>query len=204
MDDILFRNDISLKDGRDSSGASAFLINYKGNNYAVTAKHMLNDMMGFEPPVLPSNFNKEVQSWEITSLAGNKKVTITDIIKPDDNWENDILILNVQSQKTELNTMKILNTSLSEGEHLYIVGCPYDEVSCKQNIYEIIFLGRKDDTIFFDWPNKNISSRGFSGAPILNSEGKVVATYTGYYVENDKNVYQGQSVEAELKRIFSN
>jgi hypothetical protein len=55
--------------------------------------------------------------------------------------------------------------------------------------------------LMFTWLSKNVSSKGFSGAPIVNAKGEVVATYVGYTGKQAPYDYLGESINAELERF---
>src|SRR5207302_11065135 len=56
---------------------------------------------------------------------------------------------------------------------LFLMGCPYDELGCRQNVYTGKVTARSGDRFRFDI-EPPVDLRGFSGAPILDRYGRVV------------------------------
>ncbi len=198
---IFFRNDFAFNDGQSSSGASAFLISYQGNVYVATAKHMLNESMGIEPKIAPSTFSEKLDYWLIQPPTGSPSLHISGIVSPNDDWDNDIILLTAQEKEIPYQPLKVALTQPKEGDVAYIIGCPYEEKQCQQNAYKLKYITKDGKDYNFLWENKNISSRGFSGAPIVDKNGNVLAVYNYHHDEDGIDTYVGQSVLDELQRI---
>jgi hypothetical protein len=198
---LLLRNIIISNRGQTVEGASAFLVSHKGKDYAVSAKHLLGAGLGLEPTVLPSKFIQKIKSWKLHNFNKSQIFEIEKILEPNDNAKLDILIMSLKQDKTR-SILTVAKEAPKVFDRLYIVGCPYEERGCQQNVYELIYKGKRRATQYmFDWVDKSISSRGFSGAPILNVKGEAVAVYTGYFEREGANIYLGQSIKDELLRI---
>lgn len=198
---ILLRNNIVFKDGQSSNGASAFIIRYDGSLYAVTAKHMLNDWMGFDPAIPPSEVNQKLQSWSLYTPDTDEMVAeIAGIVNPSDDWDRDIIILALKRHKNNaFRAIEVSQKQPKKGDIFYIIGCPYAEIACKQNHYPLVYQETSVDGVHeFLWENKTISSRGFSGAPIVDENGRAFGTYHGYNTKT--NVYFANGVLQELQQ----
>ena len=60
------------------------------------------------------------------------------------------------------------------------MGCPYDELGCRQNVYTGKVTARSGDRFRFDI-EPPVDLRGFSGAPILDRYGRVVGIMTVWF-----------------------
>lgn len=198
---LFFRNNFSFNDGQSSQGATAFLISYKNKIYVVTAKHMLNEWMGIEPAILPSEFSEKLNRWLIQAPFAEEVLKIEDIVQPLDDWKTDIILLTTKAKPKNYQLLKVAKKSPKKGDVAYIIGCPYAEENCRQNAYPLIYLGKDGQQHKFLWLNKTISSRGFSGAPMVDKNGNVLAVYNYHHDSAGKDVYVGQSVYDELLRI---
>ncbi|MES2850193.1 MAG: trypsin-like peptidase domain-containing protein [Bacteroidota bacterium] len=186
-------------------GASSFLINYNNKVYAVTAKHLLGPAMGIEPEVKTTELKKHLAQWRMFPRVAVKSSLDTVLVKPGellyDSLKNDILMLEVATLKTNT-TALTPNFSLPEkGDKLYLIGCPYSQSTCRQNIYEVVFdsydpAGSVLNCII----ETDVVLTGFSGAPIVDSKGNVVAVLiTGGSDGKTKYVF-GTSIK-EIQKI---
>ncbi len=176
---ILLTNRAEFTNNRKLQGASGFLIKYNDSTFAVTARHLLGEAGGIEPEIVPTDLSKSFGRWEMMPRVLNKAAK--EIVKL--NVEgldfsqsiNDILLLKVNSGDFEIEPL-IPNFELpAVGEQLFLIGCPYSESNCKQNVYPAKFeeyvagkalLGAEFDS--------KVNLAGFSGAPLVNSSGEVV------------------------------
>jgi hypothetical protein len=198
---VFFRNDFSFHFEQTAQGASAFFIRHKEKTYVVTAKHLLGEGMGIMPWVLPSTFDKRLNYWRVINPMDGKQVYVGRIKKPNDDWELDIIMFPLEEKIASENILTIATTEPKVFDQLFIIGCPYEETKCTQNIYPLLYRGMNGTQLMFTWPNKNVSSKGFSGAPIVNAKGEVVATYVGYTGKQAPYDYLGESINAELARF---
>jgi S1-C subfamily serine protease len=66
------------------------------------------------------------------------------------------------------------------GEKVYLVGCPYVEDSCKQNVYAGKVTARAGNRFRYDI-EPPVDIRGFSGAPVIDQNGHVVGAMTVWF-----------------------
>ena len=164
------------------TGASAFLITYQDKTYAITAKHLLGEAGGVKPEVKLKELDKVIEYWGLfPRVPVNEEFDTVYIdaknIKYGD-FDYDMLVLNVINDNHKID---ILNPSFElpkKGEIFYIIGCPYSEKDCKQNLYEIEFDEVVGELYYFNFKT-DINCSGFSGAPIVDKDGNVVSLLCG-------------------------
>jgi hypothetical protein len=177
---ILLRNYYELKDGRKSSGASAFLIQRDGKVRAITAKHLLGPAMGIDPAVKPMDFDRTMKYWVFfVPTDDNPVAAVSGIVDPDDNTAIDFIELSVRpldhpDPDPSLHVLEIAKASPKVGDRLSLVGCPYAENDCVQNIYPGSVASVSDNRITMKLDDNGFSLAGFSGAPVLDRRGEVV------------------------------
>lgn len=191
---ILLTNHATFTNERELVGASAFLIEYMDKVYAVTAKHLIGEAGGVEPEVNQTHLDEELKKWQmfprVTVISKTDTITANaQGLNFNDNT-SDALLLNTVGFKSGIQPLKPDFTEVKEGDSLFIIGCPYSEPNCRQNIYKTIFVGRTESGFLVSTTDEEVELRGFSGAPVVNSSGYVVGIIYGGGLENGKmNIY---------------
>jgi hypothetical protein len=203
---ILLMNYAKFKGQVDSLwGASSFLIDYNNKTYAVTAKHLIGPSGGIDPEIAPEEMSKYFISW---SMFPRVPVTpIKDTVKIDqpklnyDSLDKDILLLEVKNAGFNILPLKPKFILPVQGDTLYIIGCPYSEENCKQNIYEAKFISyESEQSMILCSALQKFEVRGFSGAPIVDKKGNVLGTIAAGWNE-DSIQYVGATFIKEIKKI---
>lgn len=181
---ILLTNEAHFKKSSSLYGASSFVIDYQGTIYAVTAKHLIGEAGGVEPEIKPLELSDEMTQWKmfprVKNSIFNDSVIIDKTKYKEFNTGSDILLLRIKAYKGKLCQLKPVLELPKENDSLFIIGCPYSEENCRQNIYPCVYS-------FYDAVTKQIvcdlkgsfELPGFSGAPIINKQGQVVAVLIG-------------------------
>lgn len=192
---IFYRNIMYFTDGREAYGASSSLINVDGRVHVVTAKHLLTDSMGIVPSVPPSRFEEETEGWYVTDNLGYHNmdnasviVPVAGILEPNDDWNEDFIVLETEALTSEFET-EVLPVSFElprRGDRVYVFGCTYDAATgCIQAMYPAEVAGMRFGYLSFRYDMPPSNGSGFSGAPVLNDEGELVAVLTGGYGDLD-------------------
>jgi hypothetical protein len=179
----LLTNSAKFKGERELDGASGFLIDYKNSTFAVTAKHLLGEAGGIEPEIQLTALESNLIEWKMmprSNVKSQETVSLNTLGLKYTNSIADILILNVISKTFTVKRL-IPNFEIpKENEKLYLVGCPYSEDNCRQNVYEVTFSEfESSESVLICELNKNIELSGFSGSPLLNKKGEVVGVLVG-------------------------
>ena len=191
---VVLRNVISFKTGQETAGASAFLLDVRGRTYAVTVKHMLGEDMGVTPAVKPSQVNTQLKSW-LFFVPGTHSVVARakQLVTPNDNLDIDRIALSLEAGTAApgISILKLADANPKPGDTLFIMGCLYADESCHQTTYRVTYLGSQDGYMVVKPIDAINNFSGFSGAPVVDAEGRAVAlgrgsvaegTYAGDYV----------------------
>lgn len=203
---ILLTNRAKFRNHEDEmNGASSFLIKYNQNVFAVTAKHLLGEAMDVQPEIQPTDLNKILLTWKMfpripidpqfdTVNVNAKKLNY-------DSLKKDILLLHVEDLKSRVYQLTPNFLLPNIRDTYYLIGCPYSESECKQNIYPIIYSGFYEEKSMLTFTMaSDVKIAGFSGAPIIDFEGKVVAVLTSGWREGNTNIVGGTFI-GEIKNI---
>jgi hypothetical protein len=166
-------------------GASAFLVRTQdGRTLAATAKHLIGENGGVKPDILLGALDGVIRSWRMypRTLQGQYVVAQMVGVNGLDEENLDWLILSTQPTNNPLPATPLLlrPTPVQVGEKVFLVGCPYAEKSCKQNVYTGKVTLRAGDRFRYDI-DPPVDIRGFSGAPVVDVNGHVVGVMTVWF-----------------------
>ena len=202
---ILLTNEADFKNSTSLYGASSFLLEFNNSFYAVTAKHLIGKDGGVEPEISPMDLPNSIINWKMFPRIENRVSNDTVIIS-NTNYKSiqtnaDILLLKINDYKGNLCKLKPVSELPEENDTLFIIGCPYSENNCRQNVYPCNYMLFDNETNMIICELKeNIELPGFSGAPVLDKNGFVVAVMTAGWEDNGK-YYIGGTFINEIKNI---
>ncbi|MEO7312408.1 MAG: trypsin-like peptidase domain-containing protein [Chitinophagaceae bacterium] len=181
---VLLTNHAMFSKDRELNGACAFLIYYKDSVYAVTAKHLIGPDGGVKPAITPMQLWADLQSWKMFPRQPVHPATDTVTVNAahldysDMTPASDALLLSTVGFHGGIEPLTPNFAIPAEGDSLVLLGCPYSEQGCRQNSYNMIFR-KLDRALMVCQIFSNVELQGFSGAPIINSRGEVVAILYG-------------------------
>ena len=178
----LLTNEISMKNRDIVEGGSSYLIDFNNKTYLCTAKHLTRSSMGFEPSMDLKTFKDSVTYWKAFP-RNNKLVTdtlfIDDLFFFDEDYD-DLILLSLKNNSKNIGVLHPNFNKLKKGTRVRILGCEYEDYECFQkeyygtlNKYTII------DQIEIFMDSLNISTAGFSGAPVLDEKNQVIGHVLG-------------------------
>jgi S1-C subfamily serine protease len=108
----------------------------------------------------------------------------------------DWLILKLKHPAAALpaQPLQIRKDPVKIGEKVYLVGCPYSERDCKQNVYSGKVTARAFGDRFRYDLTPPVEIPGFSGAPIIDETGHLVGVMTVWFdpkMDGDKFLEAG-------------
>ncbi len=176
---ILLTNKIAFT-GRDTvEGASAFLLYYRDDTVACTARHLIETPMGINPSVPQDSVNLILKKWIVYPRATSnfEPINITHLrnSKPS---PRDFLVLDVENIHSDITALQPAIDSVSKNQTIYLIGCEKSDSLCSQNIYPARIKWIVENQIIVE-PNEKFNAAGFSGAPAVNQSGKAVGIITG-------------------------
>lgn len=163
-----------------------FLINYKGEEFAVTAKHLLKiiktDKM---KKLIFENYIKDwilypldkKEQWVTTNklLNENKLASLNDQRTYDEDW----LLFSIKTNHSGVKALEMRTTQLSKGEKLYVIGWTRKMEEGSQRVYEFEYVKSVGNRLLL----KNLivpeQFGGLSGAPVIDKKGLLVGIVSG-------------------------
>ncbi len=197
------------------NASNGFLVQYKDDTYAVTAKHILvmakTDKMKFV------DFEGELKEWKMhpkndstkyviieNLLNANKKDSLTWSYM-DTNWDNynDWLVFSIKENKTNYKPLIFRETSLIKGEDLYVIGWSYKDTIGSQRLYQYKFDEIDGNYYNLKQVNGPQGLGGLSGSPVVDKKGNVVGLVSsGWEDEKTNEVFiQATKIDNAFKFI---
>lgn len=195
---LVLTNYATFKGHSALQGASSFLIKTNDNRIlAATARHLIGDAGGVKPEVKVAEFDAAIDTWRMFPRTRPKehlfaeRLGATGLTLPQYDW----LILEIRGSGDKLpaEPLRLRERPVEVGEEVTLVGCPYVEQGCDQNVYTGKVTARSGDRFRYDI-EPPVDIRGFSGAPILDRAGNCVGVMTVWFeaqMEGDKYLEAG-------------
>ena len=197
-------NNVSYYDAEfnNSNASNGFLIQFKNNNYAITAKHILmiakTDKMKFV------DFEDDLKQWKMHPKNDSTQYVVLDKLLSvnrkdsltwnymNENWDtyNDWLVFSIKENKSKYKPLTVRKKPLVKEEDLYVFGWSYEDTIGPQRMYEYKF-----DEVDGNYYNlKQIkgpkSLGGLSGSPVVDKKGRVVGLVSsGWEDEKTKDTF---------------
>ncbi|MEX2138650.1 MAG: serine protease [Pirellulales bacterium] len=159
-------------------GASGFLIRTDDDRVlAATAAHLLGSAGGVEPPIPIDQLTQKIQSWRMfprtmpAAFVEVNSVGVQGLGRENLDW----LILSIKAaEQLPSHPLRLREEPVRIGETVYLIGCPYSQEDCTQNVYRGVVMERAFGDLFRYDLDPPVDIRGFSGAPIIDEKGYVV------------------------------
>jgi hypothetical protein len=182
---IVLTNRASFSGHSALQGASAFLLqNRRGQVFGATARHLLGSDGGVEPPLSADGLDAALRDWHMHPRTRQQDyvqmggVAVAGLDAPGYDW----LLLRPRTplRAPVAQPLQARATPVQIGETVHLIGCPYEERSCRQKVYSGKVVERRHDRFRFEiqpW----VDLRGFSGAPIVDRNGHAVGVMTVWF-----------------------
>jgi hypothetical protein len=182
---IVLTNHAEFNGHSSLHGASGFLIQTKKELVlAATAAHLVRSAGGVEPDIAVDQLTSKIKSWKMfPRTMPNDSIEITSLGVPGLDDENlDWLVLAIkQVDPLPAYPLRLRQDPVRVGETVFLIGCPYSEPDCKQNVYTGTITERAYGDRFRYDLDPTVDLRGFSGAPIIDKQGYVVGIMTVWF-----------------------
>ena len=200
---ILLTNRASFAGHTPLIGASAFLVqNRNGDVFGVTSRHLLSPAGGVSPYIRIGDLDRVLQSWRMhprtrpSAFVAVRQALFENRYAPEMDW----LVLELQQTQTLLpaTPLHVRRHLVHEGDLVFLIGCPYQDRACRQNVYPGLVAGCSNEE-FLVVLNRRVDLGGFSGAPVIDETGALVGVTRACYDEYFPTA-QGTVVGAQVSR----
>ena len=190
---IAMINDVTFRNSKiwNHNAACGFLVKYKNDTLAITAKHIL--ALFYSDSLQTASFQGRLKQWAMYPKDKKEQKVIMDRLLNEDirdsiglgyinkNWDNfnDWLIFNIKENNSNVKPLKIRKTELKKGEKVFVIGWTYIDFQGEQRIYEYEYYNSKGTHLLL----KNIKAPqfayGLSGSPVIDIHGRLVGIMSG-------------------------
>lgn len=181
---VVLTHEATFTGGRALHGASAWLLKRGETVYVATARHLLGDAGGVNPPVPANELPSQLERWRLfVRTQPDAFVEAGPLGMPLASGDvDDWLLLQLKTSPPRAGRLPVTPLQLRKervhvGETVFLVGCAYREAACKQRLYRAQVSGRLGNR-FRLLLDENEDMRGFSGAPIVDVKGLAVGFMT--------------------------
>lgn len=191
---------------------TAFLIKYKNDTFAITAKHILAVLK----PDSSKNLTLEnfIKTWTMRPLNKENEIVIVDKLLNEDEkeslkskklYEKDWLVFSIKENNANVIPLEFRENPLIKGEKLYAIGWTRHMKEGNQRVYEFEYYKTKGTHHLMKKLIIPEKMGGLSGAPVVDEDGKLVGI-----VSNSKfNLFSMEKMFApvgtiELKAFLDN
>lgn len=166
---------------------TAFLLKYRNDTFAITAKHML----AFLKPdsIKKLTLDNFISKWTMSPLNKRNEVVVIDKLlnedkneelKSKEKFKTDWLIFSIKENNANVQPLEFRETPLNKGEKCYAIGWTRHMKEGDQRVYEFKYYKSKGTHHIMK--HKLIPDKfgGLSGAPVVDTDGKLVGIVSGH------------------------
>lgn len=171
-----------------------FLIKYKDEIFAVTARHILKIIKPENMTAL--SMEGFVKNWTLYPLNHKFEVVICDKLLNEDKsellesksaYKKDWLVFSIRQNSSNITPLEIRNTPLIPGEKLYVAGWTRKMENGTQRVYEFQYYKTVSNRILLKDILVPEKFGGLSGAPLVDENGLLVGIVSNGTVDPDSN-----------------
>ena len=160
---------------------TAFLLKYRNDTFAITAKHILAVLK----PDSSKNLTLEnfVKAWTMSPLnKENEIVTVDKLLNENKNeslksetlYEKDWLAFSIKENRSNVIPLEFREKPLVKGEKLFVIGWTRNMKEGNQHVYEFEFYKTKGTHHLIKKLIIPEKMGGLSGGPVVDEDGKLV------------------------------
>lgn len=171
-----------------------FLLKYKNDTFAVTAKHLLKIIRSDEMKAV--TFENGIRNWTLYPLTKKEEVVITDKLLNENSsesleakstYDDDWLVFSIKENRSKVRPLEIRTAPLVDGEKLYVAGWTRKMETGGQRVYEFEYYKTIDNRILLKDLIVPEQFGGLSGAPLLDEHGLVAGIVSNATVDKQTN-----------------
>ena len=184
-----------IEDSKIKYLGSAFLIEYQKQVFACTAKHIVEKSKRINPPIKTPKVNEALQYWHVFPRKKEQPIIELDSLLNDEKNDSEWWLFAIKKRSKKIQTLEVRFEPVQKGEKVFFVGCPYTETECQQNIYigEVHSISGNLINLKYE-PHTNVA--GFSGAPLLDAQGRLIGLLTKASFDKNKKVHTRVTAES--------
>ena len=180
---IALINNVKFQNSKynNSYAGSAFLLNTGKGVVAVTAKHVL--LLAKSKQMNSVHFRGTLKAWAFHPKGDStrpilaKRLINADINEPLDPaklMNKDCIVFSLQSTPKHIQALKLRERPIQPNETVYVIGCPYADKNCVQNVYKGTFVRKQGVNLLVQLENTSLNLGGMSGGAVIDRNGDVV------------------------------
>lgn len=154
-----------------------------GEVVAVSARHLLSEDGGVEPEIPLEKLDQVIEKWLLHPLdADQKSVEVTGLYSHATNYfrAGEVALLRLkETGKSSLpaEPLNIRRSPLATGDKIFVVAASPIHTQGKQKVYPGTVISQVEQLLMARVDGQ-VNMRGFSGAPVLDEHGRLVAIVT--------------------------
>ncbi|WP_231426652.1 trypsin-like serine protease [Pedobacter sp. Leaf250] len=169
-----------------------FLLKYKQDTFAITAKHLLKFIKSDEMKGV--SFDNGIKKWSMFPLLKPaENVVVEKLLNENKNepitekttYEDDWLIFSLKENHSKAKPLEFREKPLIQGEKFFVVGWTRKMESGEQRVYEFEYFKTLGKRILLNEIIVPEQFGGLSGAPVVDENGKVVGVVSGKTTDPD-------------------
>ena len=167
-----------------------FLLKYKNDTFAITAKHIL--IVAKTDEMKTTNFEGGLKQWVMHPKDDkNQTVILGELLNEDTTdsltWEylmraknyNDFLIFKIKKNNSKIKPLELSTSKPIKGDTLYNIGWSFGDADGPQRVYKYSLHESKGHIFSMKKINAPDNPGGLSGSPVINSKGFLVGIVSG-------------------------
>ncbi|PWK16742.1 trypsin [Arcicella aurantiaca] len=172
----------------------AFLLMYKNDTFAITAKHLLKIIKTNKMNAV--SFENEVSNWSFYPLNHTSETIVADkllnenkaeLLENKSTFEKDWLVFSIKENHANIKPLQLRTSPLTMGEKLYVVGWTRTMEEGKQRVYEFEYHKTIGNRILLKEVIVPEKFGGLSGAPLVDEKGLVVGVVSNATIDPESN-----------------
>lgn len=174
---------------------NGFLLDYKGEVYAITVKHVLFEAN--TPEMKSVSIDGHVEKWQIhPNKEPERPVILGELLNASKDemldmaiLQKDWLVFRVKENRSSLVPIKLRETPLTQGDVVTAYGCSYANTkTCEQDAYIGSFVAQESANMRVAMPGLQPETlRGLSGSPVLDENNQLVGIVSNVFRSLDNS-----------------
>lgn len=172
----------------------AFLLTYKNDTFAITAKHLLKIIKTDKMNAV--SFENELKNWSFYPLNNTSETIVTDkllnenkaeSLESKSTFEKDWLVFSIKENHANIKPLQLRTSPLIMGEKLYVVGWTRKMEEGEQRVYEFEYHKTIGNRILLKEVIVPEKFGGLSGAPLVDENGLAVGIVSNATIDPESN-----------------